>query len=106
MSTDVLSTIPLVQKLTTGLKAAGVRTVLTSPTAIFNAYQSRQLEDMLSITDSGEALFNELKINDKFSLKTLIKASGDIFVSNYTELVGGDIIAPAVDKIAPIQILF
>jgi hypothetical protein len=90
LATKVLSEAPLKTKLLSGVVSATNRTLLTSPVSVTNAYQARKLAGMLAVTETGEALFSEFSSRG-FSLKTLLKASGDIFVSNYTELVGGDL---------------
>ena len=71
-----------------------------NPTAIYNEYQARQLEGDLSITDKGEVVLNDLQ--QKPVLKTLLKSYGSVFVSNFTEQLGGKIISPVLNKITPI----
>ena len=71
-----------------------------NPTAIYNEYQARQLEGDLLITDKGEVFLNDLQ--QKPVLKTLLKSYGSVFVSNFTEQLGGKIISPVLNKITPI----
>ena len=71
-----------------------------NPTALYNEYQMRQLEGDLQITDKGEVFFND--IQTKPPLKTLLKSLGSNFVSNLTEHLGGKVVNPIMDKIAPI----
>ena len=71
-----------------------------NPTAIYNEYQARQLEGDLLITDKGEVFLNDLQ--QKPVLKTLLKSYGSMFVSNFTEQLGGKIISPVLNKITPI----
>lgn len=82
----------ILKKIAYGVVNAGTYTALQSPTAVYSAYQSRQLANMLKITDKGEEFFNKMDNAENFSLKELFKATGDVFVSNATELAGGNLL--------------
>lgn len=82
----------ILKKIAYGVVNAGTYTALQSPTAVYSAYQSRQLANMLKITDKGEEFFNKMDNAENFSLKELFKATGDVYVSNATELAGGNLL--------------
>ena len=83
---------PILTKIAYGVVNAGTYTALQSPTAVYSAYQSRQLANMLKITDKGEEFFNKMDNAENFSLKELFKATGDVYISNATELAGGNLL--------------
>ncbi len=90
----------LKKKLAKGaLMAAGMGSVRTlyNPININKNYNARKLNDSVGITDEGIVFFREGK---ESPTKTFLKAIGDTWVEQTSEVSGGYIFAPVAGKIA------
>lgn len=78
------------------LAAAGAARTVAMPHRVVDAYGKRRISEHLAITDKGEAILRESKSSPATSA---IKAFGDVWVENFTEELGGEVIGKATSKL-------